>query len=150
MFVNGAQAAAIMQTAASLRRHPAFFGLSVVADEDALRRLGPQARGLAISQVAPYPWSETERQIADYREQARAAGVPIGYASLEGWLERAGHDRGAAPLRRPVHARAAARGAAPCCSCTSPAWRWTSAAARSAARASSSWCSSRGSGRYLR
>lgn len=86
MFVNGAQAAAIMQTAASLRRHPAFFGLSVVADEDALRRLGPQARGLAISQVAPYPWSETERQIADYREQARAAGVPIGYASLEGWL----------------------------------------------------------------
>lgn len=86
MFVSGTQAASLMETAASLRRHPAFYGLSIVSDEDAIRRIGAHARGLAVSQVAPYPWSDTERQIVDYRQTATAAKVPVGYASLEGWL----------------------------------------------------------------
>jgi ABC-type branched-subunit amino acid transport system substrate-binding protein len=86
LFVNGSQAATVMATAAGLRRHPAFYGLSIVSDEDAIRRIGAQARGLAISQVVPYPWSESDRQIADYRDLASAAQVPVGYASLEGWL----------------------------------------------------------------
>lgn len=86
MFINGSQAATVMATAADLRRHPAFYGLSIVSDEDAIRRIGAQARGLAISQVVPYPWSESDRQIADYRALATAAKVPVGYASLEGWL----------------------------------------------------------------
>jgi hypothetical protein len=75
-----------MATAAGLRRHPAFYGLSIVSDEDAIRSLGAQARGLAISQVVPYPWSESDRQIVDFRALATAAKVPVGYASLEGWL----------------------------------------------------------------
>lgn len=87
LFVSGAQAASILAEARSLRRHPAFYGLSVVSDEEALRRLGPPGHGLAVSQVAPYPWSESDRQITEYRAQAAAAGVPIGYASLEGWLD---------------------------------------------------------------
>jgi ABC-type branched-subunit amino acid transport system substrate-binding protein len=86
MFINGSQAATVMATATGLRRHPAFYGLSIVSDEDAIRRIGVQARGLAISQVVPYPWSESDRQIADYRELATAAKVHVGYASLEGWL----------------------------------------------------------------
>lgn len=86
MFINGSQAATVMATATGLRRHPAFYGLSIVSDEDAIRRIGAQARGLAISQVVPYPWSESDRQIADYRALAEAAKVPVGYASLEGWL----------------------------------------------------------------
>ncbi|WP_294000013.1 ABC transporter substrate-binding protein [Sphaerotilus sp.] len=86
LFVNGSQAATVMATAAGLRRHPAFYGLSIVSDEDAIRRIGAQARGLAISQVVPYPWSESDRQIADYRDLASTAQVPIGYASFEGWL----------------------------------------------------------------
>jgi ABC-type branched-subunit amino acid transport system substrate-binding protein len=86
LFVNGSQAATVMATAAGLRRHPAFYGLSIVSDEDAIRSLGAQARGLAISQVVPYPWSESDRQIVDYRTLATAAKVPVGYASLEGWL----------------------------------------------------------------
>ena len=86
LFVNGSQAATVMATAAGLRRHPAFYGLSIVSDEDAIRRIGAQARGLAISQVVPYPWSERDRQIADYRALAEAAQVPVGYASFEGWI----------------------------------------------------------------
>lgn len=86
LFVNGSQAATVMATAAGLRRHPAFYGLSIVSDEDAIRRIGAQARGLAISQVVPYPWSESDRQIVDYRALAEAARVPVGYASFEGWL----------------------------------------------------------------
>ncbi|MEY2873147.1 MAG: hypothetical protein RLZZ373_518 [Pseudomonadota bacterium] len=86
LFVNGSQAATVMATAADLRRHPAFYGLSIVSDEDAIRRIGAQARGLAVSQVVPYPWSESDRQLSEFRALAMAAQVPVGYASLEGWL----------------------------------------------------------------
>ncbi|MBP8271354.1 MAG: ABC transporter substrate-binding protein [Sphaerotilus sp.] len=86
LFVNGSQAATVMATAADLRRHPSFYGLSIVSDEDAIRRIGAQARGLAISQVVPYPWSESDRQTVDYQALAEAAKVPVGYASFEGWL----------------------------------------------------------------
>ena len=87
LFVPGSQAAAMMATAAGLKRHPAFFGLSIVGDDEALRRIGPQARGLALTQVTPNPWRETDRQMEIYRQQARAAGVEIGYASLAGWID---------------------------------------------------------------
>ncbi|KDB51482.1 hypothetical protein X805_29440 [Sphaerotilus natans subsp. natans DSM 6575] len=87
LFVPGSQAAAMMATATGLKRHPAFFGLSIVGDDEAMRRIGPQARGLALTQVTPNPWRETDRQMELYRQQARAAGVEIGYASLAGWID---------------------------------------------------------------
>ncbi|MFM2341291.1 MAG: hypothetical protein RLZZ592_944 [Pseudomonadota bacterium] len=87
LFMSGSQAAAMMVTAAGLRRHPAFFGLSIVGEDESLRRIGPPVRGLALTQVLPSPWRSADRQMELYRQQARAAGQPPGLASLAGWID---------------------------------------------------------------
>jgi ABC-type branched-subunit amino acid transport system substrate-binding protein len=86
LAVPGRLAAAVLGAARSLGRQPACYGLSLVAQDEHIRRLGEAARTVSIAQVVPSPWSTTQALLIEYRRQASAARVPLGYPSLEGWL----------------------------------------------------------------
>jgi ABC-type branched-subunit amino acid transport system substrate-binding protein len=66
--------------------HPMFYGMSIVAGEVTAKVAGEKARGLAISQIVPYPWGEVDPVVKDYRRLAEKANVPVGYYSFEGYL----------------------------------------------------------------
>ncbi len=65
------------------------FGLSVIRIEDLSAALGPLAEGIALSQVLPYPMSQSSTLAVDFR-RALAAHAPTAepsYHALEGYLE---------------------------------------------------------------
>ena len=64
----------------------AFYGMSVLSGEVAARPLDAQARGLAISQVTPYPWDAANADAIHYRRLAERSKVPISYHSYEGYV----------------------------------------------------------------
>jgi ABC-type branched-subunit amino acid transport system substrate-binding protein len=86
LAVPGRLAGAVLNAAQSVGRQTPAFGLSFVAEDGHILRLGEPGRTLAIAHVMPNPWSEREPALADYRRQASDQRVPVGYASLEGWL----------------------------------------------------------------
>jgi ABC-type branched-subunit amino acid transport system substrate-binding protein len=86
MFLSGPPVPQLMKAIAESGTPPAFYGMSVVAGEQVAQALGGQLRGLAISQVVPYPWSDADATARDYRAQCEAAKVPVGYYSYEGYL----------------------------------------------------------------
>ena len=65
------------------------FGLSVIRIEDLSAALGSLAEGIALSQVLPYPMSQSSALAVDFR-RALAAHAPTAepsYHALEGYLE---------------------------------------------------------------
>ena len=86
MYLGGPLAAEIMKATWALDSHPMFYGMSIVPGELTARLLGAQARGLAISQVVPYPWGEVDPVVRDYRRLAERAKVRTDYYSFEGYL----------------------------------------------------------------
>jgi branched-chain amino acid transport system substrate-binding protein len=65
------------------------FGLSVIRIEDLSAALGPLAEGIALSQVLPYPMSQSSALAVEFR-RALAAHAPTAessYHALEGYLE---------------------------------------------------------------
>ncbi|MGR4868256.1 ABC transporter substrate-binding protein [Variovorax sp. LARHSF232] len=85
-FMDGGSAAALMRAAWAKGGSPSFYGMSVLSGEVAARLLGAQARGLAISQVTPYPWDGANPDAIHYRRLAELAKVPISYHSYEGYV----------------------------------------------------------------
>jgi ABC-type branched-subunit amino acid transport system substrate-binding protein len=45
-----------------------FMTLSPVGTEQLIAELGPDARGIGISQVMPYPWSDVVPMVHDYQK----------------------------------------------------------------------------------
>jgi ABC-type branched-subunit amino acid transport system substrate-binding protein len=86
MFLAGPPAAELMETVHRLGGRPGFYGLSLVAGEQVMERLGERARGLALSEVMPYPWHAADPDLIKYRRLAAAAKLPVGYATLEGYV----------------------------------------------------------------
>ncbi|MBX3603807.1 MAG: ABC transporter substrate-binding protein [Piscinibacter sp.] len=86
MYLGGVLPGELMKATWALGGHPMFYGMSIVAGEVTAKVAGEQARGLAISQIVPYPWGEVEPVVKDYRRLATQAGVPVGYYSFEGYL----------------------------------------------------------------
>lgn len=86
MYLGGALPGELMKATWALGRHPMFYGMSIVAGEVTAKVAGERARGLAISQVVPYPWGEVEPVVRDYRRLVEKANVPLGYYSFEGYL----------------------------------------------------------------
>lgn len=86
MYLGGALPGQLMKASWALDAHPMFYGMSIVAGEVTVKVAGEKARGLAISQVVPYPWSESDPTTREYRRLAEAAKVPVGYYSFEGYL----------------------------------------------------------------
>lgn len=86
MFMSGPPIARLMQTMWDSGASPAFYGMSVVAGDVVAQALGGRLRGLATSQVMPYPWSESDPTAREYRNRSGAARTPVGYASFEGYV----------------------------------------------------------------
>lgn len=108
LALPAAQSIQMMEMAAALNRHPGFFSMSMGGEETLAAGALKLASGLAVAQVVPYPWSQTDPQILSYRRLCEPAQVRIGYASLEGFitaqvlieaLRRCGRELGRSQLR---------------------------------------------------
>jgi branched-chain amino acid transport system substrate-binding protein len=86
MYLGGVLPGELMKASWAIGAHPMFYGMSIVAGEVTAKVAGAKARGLAISQVVPYPWSELDPVVLAYRGLAEARKVPVSYYSFEGYL----------------------------------------------------------------
>ena len=84
--MTGGPAAALMKAAWAKGASPTFYGMSIVSGEVAAPLLGTQSRGLAISQVTPYPWDGANPDAILFRRLAEQAKVPVSYHSYEGYV----------------------------------------------------------------
>lgn len=86
MYLGGALPGELTKAGWALGFRPMYYGMSIVAGEVTAKVAGEKARGLAISQVVPYPWSDFDPTTREYRRLAEAAKVPVSYYSFEGYL----------------------------------------------------------------
>ncbi len=86
MYLGGALGGELMKGMWAVGSHPSFYGMSIVPGEVIARVIGEGARGLAISQITPYPWNEVDPVVKTYRQLCAAGKVPVGYYSFEGYL----------------------------------------------------------------
>jgi branched-chain amino acid transport system substrate-binding protein len=86
LFMSGPAAATLIKAVWEKGSSPSFYGMSILAGDVTARLLGEQSRGLAISQVTPYPWDAANADATQYRKACEKASVPVGYHSYEGYL----------------------------------------------------------------
>jgi branched-chain amino acid transport system substrate-binding protein len=86
MFLSGPPAAALMKGVWDKGVAPGFYGMSILAGDVTARLLGEQSRGLAVSQVTPYPWDAANADANVYRKLCEKPQVPVGYHSYEGYI----------------------------------------------------------------
>lgn len=77
--------AAFVKAMKKIGQNPMFMTLSPVGTEQLVQELGPDARGIGISQVVPYPWNDV---VPIVREYQRVAGKPGAYSyyGMEAYL----------------------------------------------------------------
>ncbi|HEX9195942.1 MAG TPA: ABC transporter substrate-binding protein [Azonexus sp.] len=92
--------AAFVKAMKKAGQSPMFMTLSPVGTEQLIAELGPEARGIGISQVMPYPWSDVVPMVHDYQKLVGAKGG-YSYYGIEAYamarvmvdaLKRAGKD----------------------------------------------------------
>lgn len=66
-------------------QNPMFMTLSPVGTEQLVQELGPEARGIGISQVVPYPWNDIVPVVRDYQKLGAKSGN-YSYYGLEAYL----------------------------------------------------------------
>ena len=66
-------------------QNPMFMTLSPVGTEQLVQELGPEARGIGISQVVPYPWNDVVPVVRDYQKLTSKPGS-YSYYGMEGYL----------------------------------------------------------------
>ena len=86
MYLSGRQPADLIPAMRAVGSSPMFYGMSIVSGEVVAKVLGEQARGLAIAQVVPYPWSSVEPDTQTYQHTLQQAKAEPSYYSFEGWL----------------------------------------------------------------
>ncbi|MEJ8855155.1 ABC transporter substrate-binding protein [Variovorax robiniae] len=86
VYHTAAPGAAFVKTVLANGGAPSFYALSIFAGDVAAKLLGEQARGIAVSQVTPYPWDNANTDSIRYRQAAEKAKVPLGYQSYEGYI----------------------------------------------------------------
>ncbi|WP_218509982.1 ABC transporter substrate-binding protein [Variovorax sp. dw_308] len=86
LYLTAGPAVSFIQSARANGATPTFYGMSILAGEVAAKLLGDQSRGIAISQVTPYPWDSSQADSVRFRELAQKANVPVGYHSYEGYI----------------------------------------------------------------
>ena len=63
-----------------------FCNVSFVGTAALAKELGPDARGVVVSQVMPYPFAPKIPLAADFLKAAAQAGVDVNYSSMEGFV----------------------------------------------------------------
>ena len=66
--------AAFVKAMKKAGQNPMFMTLSPVGTEQLIAELGPDARGIGISQVMPYPWSDVVPMVRDYQKLVGGKG----------------------------------------------------------------------------
>jgi ABC-type branched-subunit amino acid transport system substrate-binding protein len=68
--------------------NPVFVNISFVGSEALAKELGPDGKGVVVSQVVPFPGDTSIKVVADYQKALRAADANAapGFVSLEGYL----------------------------------------------------------------
>lgn len=66
-------------------QNPMFMTLSPVGTEQLVQELGPEARGIGISQVAPYPWNDAAPAVREYQKLVVKPGNYT-YYGMEAYL----------------------------------------------------------------
>lgn len=77
--------AAFVKAMKKAGQHPMFMTLSPVGAEQLTQELGPDARGIGISQVTPYPWNDIIPIVRDYQKLIGKKGG-YSYYGIEGYL----------------------------------------------------------------
>ena len=65
-----------------------FYNLSFVGTQALADELGPEARGVVVSQVMPYPYTQSIAVVREYLDAIRRAGNGLrpNYSSMEGYI----------------------------------------------------------------
>lgn len=77
--------AAFVKAMKKIGQNPMFMTLSPVGTEQLVQELGPEARGIGISQVIPYPWNDVTPVVREYQKLASKPGN-YSYYGMEGYL----------------------------------------------------------------
>jgi branched-chain amino acid transport system substrate-binding protein len=75
--------AEFIKLARKLEFNPVFVNISFVGASALAKELGPDGKGVVVSQVVPFPWDTSLKAVADY--QAAIKSAPD-FVSLEGYL----------------------------------------------------------------
>jgi ABC-type branched-subunit amino acid transport system substrate-binding protein len=65
---------------------PTFWNVSFVGSKALAAELGPEGRGVEISQVMPFPWDNSIAVVKEYRLLSDRANVEVGFGTLEGYI----------------------------------------------------------------
>lgn len=76
--------AAFVKAMKKAGQNPMLMTLSPVGAELLVQELGPEARGIGVSQVVPYPWNNVVPVVRDY--QKLSAKGAYSYYGMEGYL----------------------------------------------------------------
>jgi ABC-type branched-subunit amino acid transport system substrate-binding protein len=67
--------------------NPAFVNISFVGAGALAKELGPDGKGVIVSQVVPFPWDASLKVVADYHAAMKGSEAPDPeFVSLEGYL----------------------------------------------------------------
>ena len=66
--------------------NPTFWNVSFVGSKALAKELGPEGRGVQISQVVPFPWDATVPVVKEYRKLIDEAKGEPGFGTLEGYI----------------------------------------------------------------
>jgi branched-chain amino acid transport system substrate-binding protein len=86
MYLGGVLPADLMRAVRAAGSTPMFYGMSIVSGEVVAKALGDSSRGLAITQVMPFPWSQVDPDVNLYQKTMSLAKQEPSYYSLEGWI----------------------------------------------------------------
>ncbi|SFQ05444.1 ABC transporter substrate-binding protein [Variovorax sp. 770b2] len=89
LYAAGVVPAALISEMEKQKSYPAFYGMSFVSAEATAEALQGRLRGLVVSQIVPYPWAVADPAIEQFRKRANAAGVPVNYTTMEGYVSAA-------------------------------------------------------------
>lgn len=76
--------AAFVKAMKKLGQHPMLMTLSPVGAELLVQELGPDSRGIGVSQVVPYPWNDVVPVVRDYHKLSSKGAYS--YYGMEGYL----------------------------------------------------------------
>ncbi|PKO38872.1 MAG: ABC transporter permease [Betaproteobacteria bacterium HGW-Betaproteobacteria-4] len=76
--------AAFVKAMKKVGQHPMLMTLSPVGAELLVQELGPDSRGIGVSQVVPYPWNNVVPVVRDYQKVADKGN--FSYYGMEGYL----------------------------------------------------------------
>ena len=74
---------AYIKLARRIEFNPVFVNISFVGASALAKELGPDGKGVIVSQVVPFPWDASLKVVAEYQAAIKA---PPDFVSLEGYL----------------------------------------------------------------